>query len=135
MEIFLIIFTVVIALGVASFVFYSLYSKSQREAKNFERGLKMVAYYIHIPPSSSDVDGNGRDERDVAMEVISHTEYLYNILASTTVKAGFKERIVGQRHISLEIVASKGLVHYYIVAPQVLWDVIKQAVTAAYAKS
>ena len=132
MEIFLIIFITAIALGAASFAAYSLYTNSQREAKNFERGLKMTAYYIHIPPSSSDVEGNGRDERDVAMEVISQTEYLYNILASTTVKAGFKERIVGQRHLSLEIVASRGLVHYYIVAPHVLSDVVKQAVTAAY---
>jgi len=92
----------------------------------------MIAYFIHIPPSSSDLESNGRDERDVNTEVISQTEYLYNILSSTFVKTDFFKKISGQRHISLEIVANKGLVHYYVVTPLVLADVVKQAVTAAY---
>ena len=116
--------------GVGAFAF-NQYRKVLREAKNYERGLKMVPMYIHIPPMSSDLDGNGRDERDLTEEVLSQAQVMYNIIASTATK-GFKTRIYGQRHVSFEIVAHEGLVHYYVVAPVSLVDVIKQSVAAAY---
>ncbi|MDB5163359.1 MAG: hypothetical protein JWO54_47 [Candidatus Saccharibacteria bacterium] len=116
--------------GIGGFAFMQ-YRKVLREAKNYERGLKMVPMYIHIPPISSDLMGNGRDERDLTEEVLSQAQVMYNIIASTATK-GFKSRIYGQRHISFEIVAHEGLVHYYVVAPVSLVDVIKQSVAAAY---
>jgi hypothetical protein len=129
-----IIFTVVgilLALaGVGGFA-YMQYRKVIREAKNYERGMKMIPMYIHIPPMSSDLEGNGRDERDLTEEVLSQAQVMYNIIASTATK-GFKSRMYGQRHISFEIVAHEGLVHYYVVAPVSLVDVIKQSVAAAY---
>ena len=128
-----IITTVVILLALAGVgaVVFNQYRKVLREAKNYERGLKMVPMYIHIPPMSSDLDGNGRDERDLTEEVLSQAQVMYNIIASTATK-GFKTRIYGQRHVSFEIVAHEGLVHYYVVAPVSLVDVIKQSVAAAY---
>ena len=129
---FIITITVVILLiaGILAFVFYQ-YRRILREAKNYERGLKMVPLYIHIPPVSSDLEGNGRDERDLTEEVLSQAQVMYNIIASTATK-GFKSRIYGQRHVSFEIVAHEGLVHYYVVVPIVMIDVITQAVAAAY---
>jgi len=128
------IITIVVILlalaGIGAFAF-NQYRKVLREAKNYERGLKMVPMYIHIPPMSSDLEGNGRDERDLTEEVLSQAQVMYNIIASTATK-GFKSRIYGQRHISFEIVAHEGLVHYYVVAPVSLVDVIKQSVAAAY---
>lgn len=128
------IITVIVVLlaiaGVGGFAWLQ-YRKVLREAKNYERGLKMVPLYIHIPPISSDIDANGRDERDLTEEVLSQAQVMYNIIASTATK-GFKSKIYGQRHISFEIVAHEGLVHYYVVAPVVLIDVIHQAVAAAY---
>ena len=115
---------------VGAFVF-SQYRKTLREAKNYERGLKMVSLYIHIPPATDDLETNGRDERDVTEEIISQAEVMYNIISSTATK-GFKSRIYGQRHISFEVVAHGGLVHYYVVVPTVLIDVIRQALAAAY---
>ena len=116
--------------GVIAFVLMQ-YRRILREAKNYERGLKMVPMYIHIPPSSDDIDGNGRDERDITEEVLSQAQVMYNIIASTATK-GFKSRVYGQRHISFELVAHEGLVHYYVVVPVALIDVINQAVAAAY---
>lgn len=116
--------------GTGAFVF-SQYRKTLREAKNYERGLKMISMYIHIPPSSDDLEGNGRDERDVIEEVLSQAQVMYNIIASTATK-GFKSKVYGQRHLSLEIVAHEGLVHYYAVVPTVLIDVVRQAISAAY---
>jgi len=128
------IITVIIILailsGVGAFVFVQ-YRKVLREAKNYERGLKMVPLYIHIPPPSDDVEGGGRDERELTQEVLSQAQVMYNIIASTATK-GFKSRIYGQRHLSFEIVAHEGLVHYYTVVPVGMIDVINQAISAAY---
>jgi hypothetical protein len=110
---------------------FSQYRKALREAKNYERGLKMVPMMIHLPPASDDLETGGRDERDVTEEVLSQAQVMYNIIASTATK-GFKSRVYGQRHVSFEIVAREGLVHYYTVVPVVLVDVMRQAVVAAY---
>jgi len=121
---------VVLGASVGLFVF-AQYKKTLREAKNYERGLKMVPLLIHLPPSSDDVQGNGRDEREVTEEVLSEAQVMYNIIASTATK-GFKSKIYGQRHVSFEIIAKEGLVHYYAVVPSVLVDVVTQAIAAAY---
>ncbi|MDB5177366.1 MAG: hypothetical protein JWN75_1034 [Candidatus Saccharibacteria bacterium] len=112
-------------------IVFTQYKKTLREAKNYERGLKMVPMFIHLPPSSEDIEKGSRDERDLIEEVLSEAQVMYNIIASTATK-GFKNKIYGQRHLSFEIVAKGGLVHYYAVVPMVLVDVIKQAIAAAY---
>lgn len=121
---------VFLGLVVGVFVF-SQYKKTLREAKNYERGLKMVPMLIHLPPSSEDIEASGRDERDITEEVLSQAQIMYNIISSTATK-GFKSKIYGQRHLSFEILAHEGLVRYYTVVPSVLIDVVRQAVTAAY---
>lgn len=129
-----VIITVLIVGVVAAAVGYLMfaqYQKTVREAKNYERGLKMIPLRIHLPPSSTDLNGGGRDERDVTEEVLSQAQVMYNIISSTATK-GFKSKIYGQRHLSLEIVAHEGLVQYYVVVPIVLEDVVRQAVAAAY---
>ncbi len=125
----------VISLGTAAAVFgYVMFmqiQKTAREAKNYERGLKMIPLRIHLPPSSTDIESGSRDERDVTEEILSQAQVMYNIVASTATK-GFKSKIYGQRHLSFEIVAHEGLVQYYVVVPIVLEDVVRQAVAAAY---
>lgn len=116
---------------VASFLVFRLYRKTVREAKNYERGLKMVPMKIHLPPPSDDIEVGGRDERDVVDEVLSEAQTMYNIIASTATK-GFKTKLYGQKHISFEIVANDGLIHYYAVVPAVITETVKQAILAAY---
>lgn len=118
-------------LAAISIVGFFLVRKTLREAKNYERGLKMVPMLIQLPPSSEDTEVGGRDEREVSEQVISEAQTLYNIIASTA-KKGFKTKFYGQRHISFEIVAHRGLVNYYVAAPIVLQDVVRQAVLSAY---
>ena len=128
----LVIFGAVLTIGVvASTIIYFYYRKMLREAKNYERGLKMVPLLIHLPPISDDIDTGGRDARDVTDETISKAQILYNIIASTATK-GFKSKFYGQRHISFEIVASKGAVNYYAAVPVALVSVVEQAITSAY---
>lgn len=128
----LIILGVLITIAaVASAFAYLYYRKILREAKNYERGLKMVPMLIHLPPTSDDIDGGGRDARDVTDETISKAQVLYNIIASTVTK-GFKSKFYGQRHIAFEIIAAKGVVNYYTAVPVALVPVVEQAITSAY---
>jgi hypothetical protein len=119
-----------LGLAVGFFVF-SQYRKTLREAKNYERGLKMVPLLIHLPPSSDDLETGGRDQRDVTEEVLSQAQVMYNIISSTATR-GFKSGVYGQRHMSFEIVTRGGLIYYYVVVPTVLEDVVRQAIAAAY---
>jgi len=129
---FLIFILAILVIGtVAGVLIFLAYQGTLRSAKNYERGLKMVPMLIHLPPSSEDLEGGGRDERDVTEEIVSQAQVMYNIIASTALK-GFKHRIYGQRHVSFEIVAREGLVYYYVVVPIVLIDVVRQAIAAAY---
>lgn len=105
--------------------------KILREQKNFERGLKMVTLLIHLPPPSEDTDVGSRDIRDVTDENISKAEILYNIISSSLVK-GFKSGIYGQRHVSLEVVATDGFINFYASVPISLVELVEQAVVSAY---
>src|SRR6266496_2185661 len=120
-----------VLLALFLYIAFWQYRKLAREAKNYERGLKTVPLLIHLPPSSDDIEVGGRDVRDVTDESISQAQIMYNIIASTATK-GFRSKVCGQRYITFEVVATKGLIHYYVVVPLVLVDVGKQAVVAAY---
>jgi hypothetical protein len=130
---FLLIVLGLLLLG-ASIVAPVLYMQTRRrirEQKNYERGLKMVPLLIHLPPPSEDIEGTGRDTRDIIDENISKAQVIYNIIAST-VQKGFKARLYGQRHFAFEIVGTKGFAYFYAAVPLALVDVVKQAVVSAY---
>lgn len=102
-----------------------------RKAKKYDRSLKMRPLLIHLPPSTADIDGGGRDERDITTEAISKAQVMYSILASTVIK-GYKARLYGQRHFSFEIISSNNFVHYYAIVPADLIEVVRQAIQSAY---
>ena len=105
--------------------------KRQQELKNYERGLKMIPMLIHLPPTTDDIQVGGRDERDVTNEALSQAQIMYSIIAST-LKKGWKNKLYGQKHVSFEIVATRGTIKYYAVVPAVLTETIKQAIVSAY---
>lgn len=131
MKILLLLGSLLVIGAIAGTIVYFYYRKILREAKNYERGLKMVPLLIHLPPISDDIESGGRDVRDVTEETISKAQVLYNIIASTYTK-GFKNKFYGQRHIALEIVANRGIVSYYTAVPIALVSVVEQAITSAY---
>lgn len=125
---------VIIGVGIVVFAVGMIlggHLNKERRAKNYERGLKMVPMLIHLPPSTDDIQGGGRDERDVTNEALSQAQVMYSIIASTLTK-GFKARVYGQRHISFEIIATNGLIKYYAVVPAVITETVKQAIVSAY---
>lgn len=106
--------------------------KQKRKAKEFERALKMIPMLIHLPPSTDDIQGGGRDERDINDEAISQATIMYTIISSTLKKAGMKTHVYGQKYFSFEIVAVDGFVKYYAVVPAVLTETVKQAILTSY---
>ncbi len=127
---FILIVFLVLVLIAAPIIFLQV-RKVFREQKNFERGLKMVPMLIHLPPISEDIDGGGRDARDITEENISKAQVMYSIIASTVTK-GRKSKFYGQRHFAFEIVGIKGFVYYYAAVPVSLVEIVKQAVVSAY---
>jgi len=132
MTAFLVVLLIILimALIIAPIVFLQA-QKNFREQKNYERGLKIVPLYIHLPPPSDDIELGGRDARDVTEETISRAQIIYNIIGSTLQK-GFKSSFYGQRHFAFEIIGSQGFVYYYAAVPIALLEVVKQAVISAY---
>ncbi len=112
-------------------IIVAVYLNGQRKAKAYERSLKLVPMLIHLPPSTDDIQGGGRDERDVTNEALSQAQVMYSIISST-LKKGFDSRVFGQRHMSFEIVAANGLIKYYTLVPAVLTETVKQAIVSAY---
>ncbi len=125
------ILIVLVALTVIVGVVIAIYMGNQRKAKDYERSLKLVPMLIHLPPATDDIQGGGRDERDVINEALSQAQVMYSIISST-IKKGFDSKVFGQRHLSFEIVASNGLIKYYAMVPAVLTETVKQAVISAY---
>ena len=61
-------------------IIFSARVSKLRKAKRYERGLKMVPLLIHLPPTTDDIEGGGRDKRDIANEAISKAQIMYSIL-------------------------------------------------------
>lgn len=111
---------------------WAFFLNKRRKSKDYERSLKMTPMMIHLPPSTDDIQGGGRDARDVTNEAISSAQIMYSIVASTLKKNNFKTKIYGQRHFSFEMMVVDGFVKYYVVVPAVLRATVKQAVLSSY---
>lgn len=125
-----IILLLVMVLVAAPVVFLHMRA-TLREQKNYERGLKFVTLFIHLPPPSEDIEVGARDQRDVTEETISKAQTIYSIIASTLEK-GFRSNFYGQRHFVFEIIGSQGFVYFYAAVPISMLEVVKQAVVSAY---
>ena len=124
----IIMFTIII--GVVVFIVKTLNQK--RKLKDYERQLKLVPLLIHLPPSTDDIQGGGRDERDINDEAISAATVMYSIIASTIKKKSVDVKLYGQRYFSFDIVAVGKFIKYYAVVPAVLEETVKQAISSSY---
>jgi hypothetical protein len=128
---FILFIIIILMAAVAGPIVFLQLRKTHREQKNYERGLKMVPLFIHLPPPSDDTEVGSRDSRDVTDETISRATIIYDIIASTFEKS-FKRNFYGQRHLAFEIIGTQGFVYYYAAVPVTLVEVVKQAINSAY---
>lgn len=126
-----VILIIIGSLAILAAILFGAKITKLRKSKRYERGLKMVPLLIHLPPTTDDIDGGGRDKRDIAIEAISKSQVMYSILSSTLTK-GFKTKVYGQRHFSFEVIAKDGFIKYYAIVPAVLTETVRQAVQSAY---
>jgi len=126
-----VLLVIILAVIIAMVAVITVYMQGQRKAQSYERSLKMVPLLIHLPPSTDDIQGGGRDERDVTNEALSQAQVMYSIISST-LKKGFDIKVFGQQHLSFEIVASGGFIKYYTLVPVTLVETVKQAINSAY---
>ena len=131
METWVVILIMVIAAILLVAIVFGTHISKLRKAKKYERGLKMRPLLIHLPPTTDDIEGGSRDERDVATEAVSKAQVMYSILSSVAAK-GTKAKIYGQPHFSLEIIAKDGFTKYYAIVPAELSETVKQAIQSAY---
>ncbi|MDO4979012.1 MAG: ATP-binding protein [Candidatus Saccharibacteria bacterium] len=127
-----IVLAVLLVAVITTVIVVSHIFKKKREQKDYERSLKLVPMLIHLPPSTDDIQGGGRDERDVNNEAISAATVMYSIISSTIEKKTMKTRLYGQKYFSFDIVCVDGIVKYYAVVPAVLEETVKQAVVSSY---
>lgn len=132
----LIVIGVMIALGAIVFTAVVLYRQSRYHKKQVERSLKMVPFLVTIPKDTGQdkIQGN-RDAREVGRELISQAENMYNTLFAIYkggLKNVVKNFIFRTRHISLEIVATKKEILFYIAVPYALCSLVEKAVTTHY---
>lgn len=119
-----------VLLGVGVFLWTRRLNKERRET-SVKRGFMMAPLMIHLPPVTDDIQGGGRDERDVVNETISQAQVMYSILSST-IQKDWKTKILGQEHMSFEIIGANGLIKYFTMVPVELKETVKQAIVSAY---
>lgn len=127
-----IIISILFFIILGSITGFLLYKRSHHFRKQVERSLKMVPFLVTVPQSSGREKGEGsRDQRDVARELISQAENFYYTLSSIY-KKGFKNFIVGQKHIALEIVADNGEIFFYFAVPISLIGLVEKTISTQY---
>ncbi len=131
MESWVVIVIMVVASILLIAILFGARISKVRKANRYERALKMVPLLIHLPPSTDDIEGGSRDQRDITDEAVSKAQVMYSILASTF-KKGLKNKLYGQKHFSFEIIVKDGFVKYYTIVPSSLVETVKQAVQSAY---
>jgi len=120
--------TLLLAIAVAIGVF--LHRRNLFFAKQVERSLKMVPFMVTLPRQDPE-EHKGKDPREAMKEIISAAEYLFGAFTSLYTK-GLKAFWYGQRHMVFEIIATKGEISFYVVAPVALIDFVEKAVTSQY---
>lgn len=128
--IYLLLIVFIVFGSILGAIAFFAYRRVLRRAKGIERGLKMVPLLIHLPPPGDDEQSN-RDPREQMHQRISESQMLYDLIAGTA-KQGFASSFYGQRHIAFEIIASNGLIHYFVAVPIALVSTVEQAILSTY---
>ncbi|MEK7447511.1 MAG: DUF87 domain-containing protein [Patescibacteria group bacterium] len=118
-------------------VFIYFYKKTKAYKKQVERSLKMVPLKITVPRDlgSKNMQGQTRDNREAAKEIISFMETFYANL-STVYKEGIKNIhrnfLYGQRHIALEMIAKDREIFFHMGVPVILVDMVEKMLSSQY---
>ena len=119
---------VIIAIGVAIYSLYRLIFKAVHYSSQLKKSKNWIMLKISIPKERhAEEDEQRLDFRELAGVI---EPFLSNL--NSLFDPDFKRRIIGQDHISVEIISKKGLVYFYLGVPKKYRDSIEKMLLAQY---
>lgn len=98
--------------------------KHLHNQESFKKTLNMTFLQVRVQKEAPE------DERNLKpKEVIAVAEHLYNSFYSIYT-GGWKNKILGEQHISIEIATKKGMTDFYVVIPRNLVELVRKQMNA-----
>lgn len=116
-------------------VVWNIFRRALRRKYQVNAAMKKKVMLITVPKESAEKGDAGQREKSLQeiQEDIAVMETIFLSIGGLTAEKGMKAVVVGRDDsVSFEIVANKGQVSFYIVAPEQLKDFIEQQVHAQY---
>ena len=125
----------ILGLFILVFLLFWIFIKYIRAKTNFDRSLNMTFMEIRTPKNESKEDRElesetfaGKDFKEASNGVMNQFfDTLFSLYSSK-----FKKLLTEQDHVSFEYAVYDGLIHFYIVCPSDLVNVIEKQITAFY---
>lgn len=120
--------TIVIALISALFLFGVFLSIKRRV--DFRRSIDMVFLRVLIPKKESEQDERKETTRDFKEQISLMEQLLASLKALHS--GSIKSRLFGQDYLSLEYVAYKQEIYFYVVVPKKAKNLIEKQISGFY---
>ncbi len=120
---------IIILLFIGLFLSFGVFLYVKRRI-DFRRSMNMVFLRVLIPKKDSEQDERKETTRDFK-EQISLMEQLLASLKSLH-SGGIKSKLFGQDYISLEYVAHKQEIYFYVVVPKKAKNLVEKQISAFY---
>jgi len=121
----------IILVCVAAAIFVLLIFRYLRVRNMVPRSLSMVTLEVRVPKEIKPVTEEAKKEEK---EIISVAEQMFANLYAIR-KGGISTLIYGPDFISFEIVAWKGVIHFYVACPRKLQEYVEKVIHAQYPKA
>jgi hypothetical protein len=132
------IMSVIMLLTAVVFAVIILVRKNKYHRRQSEQCFKMVPFLVTIPKETGEkMDQGTRNKTDIAREMISSAENMYNAIyaifkGTNSIEKKVKNFLFRAPHIALEIIASKKEILFYVVVPHDLSQLVEKAITTQY---
>ncbi|MEY4722934.1 MAG: hypothetical protein RLZZ324_447, partial [Candidatus Parcubacteria bacterium] len=120
---------------IAVWIVFLIIRARARASYQTDVAFKSVVMLVQVPKESSEKGESGKQEKALSeiQEDIAVMENVFAAIGGLKAEHGFKAWLLGRSDaVSFEIVATKGLVSFYIAAPAHLKEFIEQTVQSQY---
>ncbi len=126
-----IIFMIVVAAVLFGALLWVIYRRTRRR---LQAAFNMTVLLVMVPKHGSDQQGGDKPQTTEAWrEDIAVAETLFSAIGGLTAERGITSWLFGRKdHMSLEIVAAKGLISFYVAVPKAMCQYVEQQIEAQY---
>ena len=105
--------------------------RSARSRRRLPKKYRLHTFLVKVPRAG--IDEESKENLQLVQEKIAVAESLYSVIGGLKPQVGFSSWIYGRRdHISFEMVAHRGLIHFYIAVPEYLKKLLEDQIHAQY---